>query len=124
MMSSRETPATEEEVLWSGVSNQRMMTLLFVFIMIVLRPVFPETVFHLSCSTELLAVLAEEMEMKKEDLEGHIRPVTAEEMTEFPETGRVGPLSISDIHRCVSFAMERVHFPALVEILFLTNFLE
>ena len=90
--------------------------------MIVLRPVFPETVFHLSCSTELLAVLAEEMEMKKEDLEGHIRPVTAEEMTEFPETGRVGPLSISDIHRCVSFAMERVHFPASVDFLFLINF--
>ena len=52
------------------------------------------------------------MEMKKEDLDGHIRPVTAEEMNEFPESGRVGPLSISDIHRCVSFALERVHFPA------------
>ena len=75
------------------------------------RPVFPDTVFHVSCTNELLTLLAEEMEMKKEDLEGHIRPLTVEEMGEFPESGRVGPLNISDIHRCVQFAMDRVHFP-------------
>ena len=75
------------------------------------RPVFPETVFHVSCPTNLLFQLAEEMEMKKEDLEGHIRPLTVEELKEFPESGRVGPLNISDIHRCVQYAMDRVHFP-------------
>ena len=48
---------------------------------------------------------------RKEDSEGHIRPVTVEDWSAFPETGRVGPLSISDIHRCVQYAMESVHFP-------------
>ena len=75
------------------------------------RPVFPDTVFHVSCTNELLTLLAEEMEMKKEDLQGHMRPFTAEEIKEFPESGRVGPLTISDIHRCVSHAMQRAKFP-------------
>ena len=88
-----------------------------------LRPVFPETVFHVTCSSGYLGVLAEEMEMKKEDNDGHIRPVTVEELDQFPESGRVGPLSISDIHRCVSYAMERVHFPRSVRVSFFGHWL-
>jgi len=71
---------------------------------------FPETVFHVTCTNSHLLMLAELMEVKKEDLEGHIRPVTVDEVDQFPESGRVGPLDISDIHRCVQYAMERIHF--------------
>lgn len=71
---------------------------------------FPETIFHVTCTNSHLLMLAELMEVKKEDLEGHIRPVTYDEIDQFPECGRVGPLDISDIHRCVQYAMERIHF--------------
>ena len=33
-----------------------------------------------------------------------------DELDEFPESGRVGPLNLADIQRCVLHAMERVHF--------------
>jgi len=76
---------------------------------------FPETVFHVTCSNTHLLMLAELMEIKKEDLEGHIRPVTLDEIDQFPESGRVGPLDISDIHRCVQYAMERIHFDMSIQ---------
>lgn len=75
---------------------------------------FPETVFHVTCSNSHLLMLAELMEIKKEDLEGHIRPVTVDEIDQFPESGRVGPLDLSDIHRCVQYAMERIHFDTTI----------
>jgi len=80
-------------------------------------PVFPETVFHVACSTGHLIMLAEIMEMRKEDKDGHVRLLTRESWEEFPESGRVGPLSISDIHRCVQYAINRIHFDHSVETL-------
>ena len=70
----------------------------------------PDTVFHVSCTTSHLIMLADLMEIKKEDKEGFLRPVTEEEWSQFPESGRVGPLNISDIHRCVQYAIDRIHF--------------
>ena len=77
---------------------------------IIVRSVCPDTVFHVSCTTSHLIMLADLMEIKKEDKEGFLRPVTEEEWTQFPESGRVGPLNISDIHRCVQYAIDRIHF--------------
>ena len=71
---------------------------------------FPETVLHVSCATSHLRLLAELMEVRKEDKEGHIRPLAAEDWDQFPESGRVGPLDTSDIQRCVQYAIERIHF--------------
>ena len=48
--------------------------------------------------------------MRKEDKEGYIRPVTEQDWDQFPESGKVGPLHTSDIHRCVQFAMEKIYF--------------
>ena len=50
------------------------------------------------------------MEIKKPDKEGHIRPVTREDWDQFPESGRIGPLETSDIHRCVQYSVDRIHF--------------
>ena len=70
----------------------------------------PETVFHVSCTTSHLIRLADLMEVKKGDEDGFLRPVTEEEGSQFPESGRGGPLNISDIHRCVQYAIDRIHF--------------
>ena len=75
-----------------------------------IRSVFPETVLHVSCTRQHLLVLSELIEIKKQDKEGHIRPVTREDWDQFPESGRVGPLEISDIHRCVQYSVDRIHF--------------
>ena len=71
---------------------------------------FPETALHVSCSKQHLLLLAELMEIKKPDKEGHIRPVTREDWDQFPESGRIGPLETSDIHRCVQYSVDRIHF--------------
>jgi len=70
----------------------------------------PETVLHVTATPQLVVKIADIMEIKKPDLEGYIRPVTVDELDEFPESGRVGPLNLADIQRCVLHAMERVHF--------------
>ena len=50
--------------------------------------------------------LAEAIGVKKRDSEGVIREFEAEHSGEFPRNGVVGPLSVSDVHRCVLHAME------------------
>ena len=74
--------------------------------------VSPETVLHVSCSDDHLRRVAEDLEIRKADNEGHIRPVSCEDWSQWPDTGRVGPLDISDIHRCVQFCIDRVHLPS------------
>jgi len=72
---------------------------------------FPDTVLHITADNRHIFRIADIMEVKKPDNDGYIRPVTVEEMDEFPQSGRVGPLTIADVQRCVLHAMERVHFP-------------
>ena len=50
--------------------------------------------------------LAEAIGVKKRDSEGVIREFEAGQSAEFPRNGVVGPLSVSDVHRCVLHAME------------------
>ena len=64
----------------------------------------------MGCARSRLQLLAEELEMRKEDREGYIRPVSEQDWDQFPESGKVGPLHTSDIHRCVQFAMEKIYF--------------
>lgn len=74
--------------------------------------------------------IAEDIDLKKQDLEGVMREFKQSQRKSFPESGLkmlkhlivrmytfklfnsgiVGPLSLSDIHRCIQFAMESVHF--------------
>ena len=43
---------------------------------------------------------------------GVIRGFTLESSGNFGETGIIGPLTISDVHKCLLHAMESVHFDA------------
>jgi len=72
---------------------------------------FPDTVLHVTADNAHIIKIADIIEVKKADNDGYIRPVTVEEINEFPCSGRVGPLNLSDVQRCVLHAMERVHFP-------------
>jgi len=76
---------------------------------------FPETVLHVSATNQHLLTIADSMQLQTADKEGHIRPYCHDEESEFPESGRVGPLHLSDIHRCVQHAMDRIHFPSSVQ---------
>jgi len=68
-------------------------------------------VLHLSATSERLFELAETMDLKKTDFENDvIRPFVASQAELFGQSGLVGPLSISDIHKCILQAMEGVHF--------------
>jgi len=71
---------------------------------------FPETILHITATNQHILRIADFMEMKKMDKEGHIRPFCLDDLEDFEETGRVGPLELSDVHRCVSLAIDRVHF--------------
>lgn len=76
---------------------------------------FPETVLHVSASREHILGIADIMRLKKADKDGHIRPFIQEQSDDFPESGRVGPLYLSDVHRCIQHAMNRVHFDSSIE---------
>jgi len=78
---------------------------------------FPETVLHISASNSHLLRIADNMEIRKEDTEGHIRPYCVSEDASFPPSGLVGPLHLADVHRCVQHAMDRIHFPSSVKTL-------
>jgi len=78
-------------------------------------PEFPETVLHVSATNHHLLSIADKMQLKKPDKDGYIRPFIQEQYEEFPETGRVGPLQLSDIHRCLQHAMNRIHFDNSIE---------
>lgn len=71
---------------------------------------FPDTVLHISASNDHLLTIADLMQIKKMDNEGHIRPFCKDDGHSFPSSGRVGPLQLADVHRCVQHAMDRVHF--------------
>ena len=73
-------------------------------------PAFPETLLHVSASSDHLLHIADSMQLRKEDKEGFMRPYCKEEDDAFPGSGRVGPLHLADVHRCVQHAMDRVHF--------------
>ena len=70
-------------------------------------------VLHVSAPKRRLFELAEAMDLKKRDFELDVtRPFKADESKVFGESGVVGPLTISDIHKCVLHAMESVHLDA------------
>ena len=73
-------------------------------------------IVHVSAEEERLLQLAEEVGVKKRDRDGVIRAFRLDERDEFPPSEKssaclVGPLTLSDVHRCVLYAMEAVHFP-------------
>lgn len=63
-------------------------------------------ILHVSATERRVLQLAEVIGVKKRDSEGVIREFEAERSGEFPRNGVVGPLYISDVHRCVLHAME------------------
>ena len=68
-------------------------------------------ILHLSATPERLFELAENMDLKKKDLNlDVIRPFKAKDAELFGNSGVIGPLSIADIHKCMQHAMEGVHF--------------
>jgi len=69
-----------------------------------------DTLLHVSASNQHIIKIAEHIEVKKVDNEGFVRPVTVEDIEDFPESGRVGPLALSDVQRCILYAIHRVHF--------------
>ena len=54
---------------------------------------------HVSMSNEEILKLAEEIGIKKADNDQVVRTFVAREVKEFPESGLVGPLTLSDVHR-------------------------
>ncbi len=69
-------------------------------------------IVHVSATTERLLELAEDVGIKKTDRDGVIRNFRKDELEEFPSEGSlVGPMTLSDVHRCVLYAMESLHFP-------------
>lgn len=49
-------------------------------------------------------------QVKKADKKGVVRDFEAHRLDMFPESGLVGPLTLSDVHRCVLHAMDSLHF--------------
>ncbi|XP_059081460.1 anoctamin-10-like [Tigriopus californicus] len=74
----------------------------------VLRP--NGLILHISASRQRVLELAETVGIKKPDLDGVICEFEIAQADRFPESGLVGPLTLSDIHRCVLYAMEFLHF--------------
>ncbi len=72
-------------------------------------------IVHVSASQERILKLAQEIGVKKADSDGVIRQFTLDESSEFPPASEsdclVGPLTLSDVHRCIIYAMEALHFP-------------
>ncbi len=72
-------------------------------------------IIHVSAAEGRLLQLAEEVGVKKVDRDGVVRAFRVDEREEFPPSGDsgcvVGPLTLSDVHRCVLYAMEALHFP-------------
>jgi len=71
---------------------------------------YPETLIHVSATNEHIFKIAEHIEVKKTDSDGFVRPITEENIEDFPYIGRVGPLTLSDVQRCILHAINRVHF--------------
>eukprot|EP00088_Acartia_fossae_P029675 TRINITY_DN3055_c0_g1_i1.p1 TRINITY_DN3055_c0_g1~~TRINITY_DN3055_c0_g1_i1.p1 ORF type:complete len:650 (-),score=118.07 TRINITY_DN3055_c0_g1_i1:446-2395(-) len=74
------------------------------------RPNFPESLILVSATNEHIIRIAEHIEVKKKDVDGFIRPITEDDIEQFEESGRVGPLTLSDVQRCILHAINRVHF--------------
>jgi anoctamin-10 len=67
-------------------------------------------VLHVTASPKRLYSIAEDMDLKKPDESDIIREFRAAELASFPPVGFVGPLSLADVHKCILYAMELVHF--------------
>lgn len=75
------------------------------------EPMRPDgLILHVSASNDNILQLAETIGVKKRDSNGVIRDFEAAQNREFPQNGVVGPLALSDVHRCVMHAMESLHF--------------
>lgn len=68
-------------------------------------------ILHVSATPERLYDIAESMDLKLKDAEGVIRTFVADDLDKFSlDSGFVGPLTYSQVQRCVLHAMELVHF--------------
>jgi len=67
-------------------------------------------IVHVSATNERLLQIAQDTDIKKLDTENVVREFRVAEAEEFGDSGQVGPLTLADIHKCVLYAMETVHF--------------
>ena len=67
-------------------------------------------IMHISASYERLLEIAQDIGVKKPDHKEVMREFEADKVDRFPPVGRLGPLTLSDIHRCILYAMESLHF--------------
>ncbi len=65
-------------------------------------------ILHVTASTSRLLELAESMHLKLKDEQGLSRPFKND--GSFPDSGLVGPLTLSNVQQCLLYAMELVHF--------------
>ncbi len=80
------------------------------------EPMRPDgLILHVSADDDRILELAETIGVKKQDSDGVLRDFEATKCDEFPRNGVVGPLSLSDVHRCILYAMDSLHFDKSVQ---------
>jgi len=73
----------------------------------------PGLVLHVSATKNRIFELAENIDIKKPDISDQvIRSFCRENAHDFQNSGIFGPLTLSDVQKCISYAMESVHFDA------------
>ena len=65
-------------------------------------------ILHVSAEKRRILELAETLKIKKPDKDGIMRAFAADKLNLFADEDEV--LTLSDIHRCVIYAMESLHF--------------
>eukprot|EP00096_Caligus_rogercresseyi_P011744 TRINITY_DN4727_c0_g1_i1.p1 TRINITY_DN4727_c0_g1~~TRINITY_DN4727_c0_g1_i1.p1 ORF type:complete len:624 (+),score=113.08 TRINITY_DN4727_c0_g1_i1:757-2628(+) len=79
-------------------------------------------ILHITASDERIWKIAEnDLRLKKKDSRGVTRPLEGDPKEfcdpKYIKDGIIGPFTLSDVQRCVSYAMESVHFEASMTVL-------